>query len=59
MTASSPRRLPAGTTVVDVDGSRFLLEWLDWEVLAAAAAARLREPDQPPRTAAVQTVRPA
>jgi hypothetical protein len=45
MTASPVRRrLPANATVVDVDGSRFLLEWLDFTTLAAAAAARLREP---------------
>jgi hypothetical protein len=40
MTASPVRRrLPPTVTVVDVDGSRFLLEWLDLGTLAAAAAA--------------------
>lgn len=48
---TTPRRLPTDVTVVDVDGSRFLLEWLDRDVLAAAAAARLRESVQPPRAA--------
>jgi hypothetical protein len=44
MTASPVRRrLPSNATVVDVNGSRFLLEWLDLGTLAAAAAARLRE----------------
>jgi hypothetical protein len=37
-----PRHLPDDVTVVEVDGSRFLLEWLDVEVLAAAAAGRSR-----------------
>jgi hypothetical protein len=44
MTASPVRRrIPANATVVEVDGSRFLLEWLDLGTLAAAAASRLRE----------------
>jgi hypothetical protein len=38
------RRHPSDATVVEVDGSRFLLEWLDFAVLAAEAVARLREP---------------
>lgn len=39
MTASPVSRpLPDRASVVEVDGSTFLLEWLDWEVLAAAAA---------------------
>jgi hypothetical protein len=37
------RRHPSDATVVEVDGSRFLLEWLDFAVLAAEAVARLRE----------------
>jgi hypothetical protein len=32
------RPLPDQASVVEVDGSTFLLEWLDWDVLAAAAA---------------------
>jgi hypothetical protein len=48
MTDEQPRVLseatvPAEATVVEVHGSRFLLEWLDLEVLAAAAALRLEE----------------
>ena len=42
-------RVPSQATVVDVHGSRFLLEWLDVEVLAAAATLRLAE--AAPRTA--------
>jgi hypothetical protein len=42
MTAEQPS-LPSQATVVDVHGSRFLLEWLDISVLAAAAA--LRQPE--------------
>jgi hypothetical protein len=39
MTASpASRPLPDQVSVVEVDGSKFLLEWLDWEVLAASAA---------------------
>ncbi|MGY1620247.1 hypothetical protein ACI797_26205 [Geodermatophilus sp. SYSU D00691] len=39
------RTLPADATVVEVDGSRFLLEWLDVSVLAAAAASLRRTPE--------------
>jgi hypothetical protein len=35
------RHLPDDVSVVEVYGSKFLLEWLDWEVLAAAAAEEL------------------
>jgi hypothetical protein len=49
VTPPSARHLPVGVTVVDVDGSRFLLEWLEWDVLAAAAAARVREPAPQPQ----------
>lgn len=50
MTASPvQRRLPSDVTVVDVDGSRFLLEWLDWQVLAAAAVSQLQVPDREAR----------
>jgi hypothetical protein len=37
---SSPavRRVPDEASVVEVYGSKFLLEWLDREVLASAAA---------------------
>ena len=31
------RHLPDGASVVEVYGSKFLLEWLDRDVLAAAA----------------------
>jgi hypothetical protein len=31
------RHLPDEVSVVEVYGSKFLLEWLDWEVLASAA----------------------
>jgi hypothetical protein len=48
MTAEQPS-LPSQATVVDVHGSRFLLEWLDVQVLAAAAA--LRQPEVERRTA--------
>ena len=46
---SIPSPLPQDATVVDVHGSRFLLEWLDRGVLAAAAALVLREPFRRPR----------
>jgi|tagenome__1003787_1003787.scaffolds.fasta_scaffold12857142_1 hypothetical protein len=46
---STPSPLPQVVTVVDVHGSRFLLEWLDRDVLAAAAALVLREPVRRPR----------
>lgn len=42
------RRIPDDVHVVDVHGSRFLLEWLDRDVLAAAAAALLAAPELPP-----------
>lgn len=42
MTPPAPH-LPSEATVVDVHGSRFLLEWLDRDVLAAAAALGLRQ----------------
>jgi hypothetical protein len=45
----NPSPLPQDVTVVDVHGSRFLLEWLDRDVLAAAAALALREPVRRPR----------
>ena len=39
MTATpAVRRLPDEVSVVEVYGSKFLLEWLDRDVLAAAAA---------------------
>lgn len=44
------RHIPDGVSVVEVHGSKFLLEWLDLEVLAAAAA------DQLAAAAAVQPV---
>ncbi|MGY1833152.1 hypothetical protein ACI8AA_22280 [Geodermatophilus sp. SYSU D01180] len=37
-TSCALRPLPDRATVVDVYGSRFLLEWLDRETLATAAA---------------------
>jgi hypothetical protein len=43
----SERRIPDDVHVVEVHGSRFLLEWLDRDVLAAAAAALLAVPDVP------------
>jgi hypothetical protein len=44
MTASPALRpLPDEVSVIEVHGSKFLLEWLDWDVLAAAAAQYLRE----------------
>lgn len=44
MTASRPERhVPDEASVVEVYGSTFLLEWLDREVLAAAAARPLAE----------------
>ena len=42
MTATAPvRRIPDDTKVVEVYGSKFLLEWLDRDVLASAAALHL------------------
>jgi hypothetical protein len=41
MTATPPlRHAPHEASVVEVYGSKFLLEWLDREVLASAAAHR-------------------
>jgi hypothetical protein len=34
------RRVPDGVSVVEVYGSKFLLEWLDRDALASAAAHR-------------------
>ena len=41
--------MPDGVNVVEVYGSKFLLEWLDRDVLASAAAHLLaaREPEGP------------
>ena len=50
MTATpAVRHVPDEASVVEVYGSKFLLEWLDWEVLAAAAAQHLagRSPGAP------------
>ena len=47
--AHEKRDIPSQATVVEVHGSRFLLEWLDVEVLAAAAA--LRPSEAAPRRA--------
>ncbi|WP_167762264.1 hypothetical protein [Blastococcus sp. CT_GayMR20] len=48
MTASPARRpLPDEASVVEVYGSKFLLEWLDLDVLASAAAQNAREPVAP------------
>jgi hypothetical protein len=50
MTASpADRRVPDEVSVVEVHGSKFLLEWLDWEVLAAAAARHRTEPAPTPQ----------
>lgn len=43
------RRIPDPTNVVEVYGSKFLLEWLDRDVLASAAALHLRGPVPPER----------
>jgi hypothetical protein len=52
MTASPVLRpLPDEASVVEVYGSKFLLEWLDLEVLASAAALNAREPVAPSRPA--------
>ena len=46
MTATPPaRRVPDEVSVVEVYGSKFMLEWLDRDVLAAAAAQRLATPE--------------
>jgi hypothetical protein len=37
------RSLPDEVSVVEVYGSKFLLEWLDRDVLASAAALHLRD----------------
>jgi hypothetical protein len=49
MTASPALRpVPDDVHVVEVYGSKFLLEWLDWDVLAAAAQHRAeRAPTAP------------
>jgi len=55
MTATpAARHVPDGASVVEVFGSKFLLEWLDLGVLASAAATRLatRPPAEPVRRAA-------
>jgi hypothetical protein len=49
MTASPTLRpLPDKVSVVEVYGSKFLLEWLDWDVLASAAALYGRESSATP-----------
>jgi hypothetical protein len=49
MTASPDvRPLPDEASVVEVYGSKFLLEWLDWDVLASAAALYVRESSATP-----------
>ena len=40
------RQVPDQVSVVEVYGSKFLLEWLEWEVLVAAAAQH--RPGRPP-----------
>jgi hypothetical protein len=44
------RRVPDGVSVVEVYGSKFLLEWLDRDVLASAA--EHRSADRTPTTPA-------
>jgi hypothetical protein len=48
------RRIPEAASVIEVYGSRFLLEWLDRDVLASAAALHLARgnADEPGRRAA-------
>ncbi|GAB3316084.1 hypothetical protein GCM10027451_32410 [Geodermatophilus aquaeductus] len=46
------RPLPDRATVVDVHGSRFLLEWLDRDTLADAAETARRRDDLPEERAA-------
>ena len=46
------RPLPDRATVVDVHGSRFLLEWLDRDTLANAAETARRHDDLPVERAA-------
>jgi len=47
-------RIPEAAVVVEVYGSKFLLEWLDRDVLAAAAALQLarENSEEPGRRAA-------
>jgi hypothetical protein len=55
MTATpAVRRIPEAASVVEVYGSKFLLEWLDRDVLALAAALHLtgQEPTRHGRRAA-------
>ncbi|HEY0127483.1 MAG TPA: hypothetical protein VGB58_10140 [Blastococcus sp.] len=55
MTATpAVRHIPEAAVVVEVYGSRFLLEWLDRDVLASAAALHLAaaHPVEPGRRAA-------
>ena len=40
------RSVPDGASVVEVYGSKFLLEWLDRDVLASAAALHRRSGEQ-------------
>jgi hypothetical protein len=45
MTATpAERRVPDGVNVVEVYGSKFLLEWLDLETLASVAAQHRADP---------------
>ena len=41
-TTPAVRSVPDGSSVVEVYGSKFLLEWLDRDVLASAAARHRR-----------------
>ena len=51
-TPTAVRRLPDEVSVVEVYGSKFLLEWLDLDVLASAAARHRAErtPTEDPQT---------
>lgn len=52
MTATpAVRHLPDGVSVVEVYGSKFLLEWLDREVLVSAATHRSSTEPAPARAA--------
>jgi hypothetical protein len=51
------RRLPDEVSVVEVYGSKFLLEWLDLEVLASAAANHLVSAPECPARQAVSGTR--
>jgi hypothetical protein len=53
MTATpAGRHVPDDVSVVEVYGSKFLLEWLEWEKLASAAANQLAaRADMEPRQA--------